>query len=606
MRRIILILTMWVVASSGYRSVEGQDAIDQESLRRMTEDIQKIASDGMEGRGPGTQGIDKAAEFIHQRWKQLGLKTDLIDGGPFQPFEIDGPLAANDVSSNRLTLVGPDGAASELKLSDSISTLAIGANGAFEGELVFVGYGISAKTDKIDYDDYADMDVKGKVVVLLRKEPQQSDESSVFAGKDPSDYSFFTSKQITAFTKGAAAVLIVNDRVTAESGDTLIPSEGAGRGFGRKRVPTIFVKREMIDKIVTAIHGKSLKEIEEAIDQDLKPRSFALTGWKASGEVKIEEGKQKVKNILALLPGEGALAKETVIVGAHYDHVGMGGVGSLAPGTFAIHNGADDNGSGTVALMEVAKRMVDRLGTPRRQILFISFSAEERGLLGSIHYCRNPRFDLEDTVAMVNMDMVGRLKNDELEISGTGTAENFDELVERLNAIYRFKLTKKPEGVGPSDHASFFEEKIPVFHFFTGLHNDYHRPSDDWDKINVAGMVRIVDMMCDAIEEIATAESRPVFVPVAGPRNPFSSPAPKGRLYVELNESMEIEKIEAGKAAAVAGLQVGDKILELEGTVITAPSTLSTMLERYRPGRKVKIQYERMGEKKVVEVKLEQ
>ncbi len=206
---------------------------------------------------------------------------------------------------------------------------------------------------------------------------------------------------------------------------------------------------------------------------------------------------------------------------------------------------------------------------------------------------------------MVNMDMVGRLTDNKLEISGTGTATSFNELIDRLNEKYRFALTKKPEGVGPSDHASFFEEKIPVFHFFTGLHNDYHRPSDDWDKINVPGMVRIVDMMSDVIETIATAPERPEFVPVSGPANPFAAPREQGRLQVELKEdSMEIASLESNGAGEKAGLQVGDVVKEVAGKPVADRDSLRQSLAGKRPNAKVKVVVERQGKKVELEVSL--
>lgn len=592
-----LFLPLVLLGLGGSFSFAFQSEIDEASLGRMKSDIQIIASDKMGGRGPGTEGIDLAADFIVERWKSLGLKTDLFDGGPFQKFEINGPMDATVPDKNHLTIQGPNGVTKSFKLGEAFSPLALGSNQTFEGELVFVGYGITANKNNLHYDDFAGLDVKGKVVVMLRKEPQQADANSPFEGKDPSDFSFFTAKQANAAAHEVAAMILINDQVTAKVADVLLPPEGAGKAVGSKRVPAMFVKRDQITDIIQQVTGKSLDEIENAIDQDLQPRSAILTGWKASGEVEVKEAKQPVKNVLAVFPGEGELAKEIVVIGAHYDHVGMGGVGSLAPGTYAIHNGADDNGSGTVALLEVTKRMVDRLkGRDRRQLVFIAFTAEERGLLGSQHYCRNPRFALEDTVAMVNMDMVGRLTDNKLEISGTGTAANFNSMIDRLNERYQFKLTKKPEGVGPSDHATFFEEKIPVFHFFTGLHNDYHRPSDDWDKINVPGMVRIVDMMCDAIDEIATAKERPEFSNVAGPGNPFSQPRERARLQLQLkDETLEVLSLEEGGAAELAGVQVGDQLLQLGNRKLDNREVLAAALDRRKPDEEVTLKVMRKG-----------
>ena len=213
-----------------------------------------------------------------------------------------------------------------------------------------------------------------------------------------------------------------------------------------------------------------------------------------------------MKNVVGVLAGEGPLADETIVVGAHYDHVGFGGPGSLAPWTHEVHNGADDNASGTAALIEVAERLATSEKGPRRRVVFIAFTAEERGLIGSAYYCRNPRFALEKTVAMINMDMVGRLVDDKLIVYGTGTAAEFDHLMDTTAARLKFEITKHEGGFGPSDHASFYAQKIPVLHLFTGNHNDYHRPSDDVEKLNVPGMRRVVDFVADVLGSIDAAE----------------------------------------------------------------------------------------------------
>ena len=565
--------------------------VDTESLARLRNDIEFLASDEMQGRGVQTEGLKRAGDFIATRWQDLGFKVDSFDGKPFQDFGINGPMEVGDPNKNLLELEGPNGEQISLGLGIEFTPVSLGTNGVFDAPLVFAGYGISAKDDSISlhYDDFEGIDVKGKIVIVLRKEPQQNDPKSLFSGTDPSDYSFYSAKEANASLHGAAALILVNDSQTLsntkpwntdersalineletiatirkkmegassdvgeqsrlieelnrcigkireqldqlQGGTDLLPKvDGAGRAFGRRRVPTFFAKRALIDGIVTQATGRSLDQFEKEVDVDLKPRSQILDGWKAKGGVDLRESKIPVRNVLAVLPGAGDLQEEYVVVGAHYDHVGMGGAGSLAPGMIAVHNGADDNGSGTVSLLEVSKRLSDALPKieSRRTVVFIAFTAEELGLLGSAHYVRNPKFSLEKTVAMVNMDMVGRLASNTLTVYGTGTAKEFDELIETTNQRYHFNLDKSPEGMGPSDHASFFEKKIPVFHFFTGLHKDYHRPSDDFDKINVTGMVRITDMVTDVVTHLVTQQERPSFIPIRGSANPRQQRAEK-------------------------------------------------------------------------------
>lgn len=641
--------------------------VAEESKARLQRDIEFIASDAMEGRGTQTTGLVRAGEFIAQRWKELGLKVDSFDGQPFQNFSIPGPLRITEPSNNTLSWIGDDGKSISFELGKDFTPVSLGSNGSFEGDLVFVGYGISAKSE-MQYDDYEGIDVQGKIVVMVRKEPQQQDPKSRFAGTDPSDFSFYSAKLANAVAKGAAAIIVVNDRITAQTtipwstdarqefakvveelrkvqldfeqtpsdaaaqkamlgrlqtlqdklqwamkglqvdGDQLPLPDGVGRSFGRKKIPAIFIKREKADSLIKTVMGKSLEEIEVAIDNDLTPRSQVLAGWKAVGKVEIKEARIPVRNVIAVLPGKGDLASEYVVVGAHYDHVGMGGVGSLAPGTMAVHNGADDNGSGTVCLLEASRQLKERLAqTPKhRTLVFMAFTAEELGLLGSAHYVRNPRFPLEQTVAMVNMDMVGRLADNVLTVYGTGTAKDFDQLIESTNERYHFELDKSPEGMGPSDHQSFFEKKIPVFHFFTGLHGEYHRPSDDFDKINVTGMVRITDMVTDVVSQLVTRETRPEFVAIRGSANPRQQSNNRAKLQVTIanGEGVVIESVQPGGAADNAGILAGDRVIQLGDKAISSMDSLRETLEARKPGEKMSIQIERNGEKKTLEIRL--
>jgi hypothetical protein len=302
-------------------------------------------------------------------------------------------------------------------------------------------------------------------------------------------------------------------------------------------------------------------------------------------------------NVLGLLPGSGELAEEVVVVGAHFDHVGMGGAGSLAPGTYEIHNGADDNASGTVGLLETARRMVEwsrevPADKPRRSILFITFSAEELGLIGSEYYVNHPRFDLGKTVAMLNLDMVGRVTDNVLTVYGTGTAVEFDELLTRSNEKLGFELKRQPEGVGPSDHQSFFLKGIPVYHFFSGFHPDYHRPSDDFDKINVEGISRIVDMVVYMTQSIASEPKRPTFL---------RSATTKVRLGVRIKQSepgLVVDRVMPGGWAKKAGILPDDRILKIGDQAVTNREEMDTALEAFKPGDDMQVEVKR-GEETV-------
>ncbi|RMF37298.1 MAG: M20/M25/M40 family metallo-hydrolase [Planctomycetota bacterium] len=577
---------------------------------RLERDLSYLASDQLQGRDVGSEGIEAAAKYIAEQFAAAGLKTDSFDGTPFQEFTIPGPRVPADAEHNRLQIQTPQGNIAG-RLGEDFQPLSLGSNGAFAGPAVFAGYGITAPD--IGYDDYAGIDVTGKVVIVLRKEPQQDQADSPFAGTESSPHAYFTAKEANAAVHNAAALILVNDSQTvAQGGDVLLGTEDAG-GTRGKKIPTIFCSRSLIEPVLQAAMGQSLEEIERAIDADLKPRSRELQGVSIEGEVRLEASQIPAKNVIGVLPGSGALADQYVIVGAHYDHVGMGGRGSLAPGTIAIHNGADDNGSGTTALMEVARRLAATPAENRRTILFMAFSAEEKGLLGSKYYVRNPRWPLEQTVAMVNMDMVGRLGDGSLTVFGTGTAVGFDTLVDRLNQATGLPLAKQEAGKGPSDHASFYEAGIPVFHFFTGLHNDYHRPSDDVEKVDFDGMGRIVDLVTAVVEDLATRPERPRYLKTnavadVGRERARAAASRRAVLGIQLDRNADRAVISALASpeapAARAGLVVGDAITAVGGQAVGSIEDLLRILTGKRPGDEVIITVERDGQKMQFKVQL--
>ncbi len=646
------------------------------SEQRLKDSVTTLASNEFEGRGIGTKGLDKAADFLAAEFTKLGLKTDLFDGTPFQKFTVTTGAELGPKENNRLLLSGPPEKEGmpprklELALGKDFSPLAAGGVGLFDAPLVFVGYGITAKDLKPDfvYDDYAGLDVKGKVVVLLRKEPQQDNKDSAFAGVEPSRHAIFNTKIANAHEHGAAAVIIINDglelrkrneqaskafadsmnglaelrkkheeakeptaadqakyideagkiaaqvaeaaKQLAAGPDNILPFAGAGEDSSHRKLPVYFCLRESFDAVVKAATGKDLATFEQEIDADLKPQSQELAGWTASGEVNIIRKDAEVKNVIAVLEGEGPLADQTIVIGAHYDHLGLGGAGSLAPWTTDIHNGADDNASGTATLLEIAQRLATSGKKPRRRIVFMAFTGEERGLLGSAHYIRNPRFALENTIAMYNLDMVGRLKDEKLIVYGTGTAEHFGNLVEGLSKELSFQLTKHPEGFGPSDHSSFYARKIPVLHFFTGTHPDYHRPSDDSDKLNIAGMRRVADMVVRVVEDTDAKDDRPKYVEIKGMANlgpgdggdrPSLGTIPD---YSGEVEGVALTGVAPGGPAEKAGIQGGDVIIQLGDSKIGGIEDMESALRKHKPGDKVKVVVKRGKETVEVEATL--
>ena len=647
-----------LLVSCAWRA-NAEDASIVES--RLSATVKYLAADELEGRGVGSKGLDKAAEYIASEFSKAGLQTQIMNESPFQAFEITTHAELGSKEKNSLVLIGPPGddgkpRRTEFKLGKDFNTLAIGGTAKVTAPIVFVGYGISAPDYK--YDDYQGIDVDKKVVIILRKEPQQSNEKSVFNGKNPSSHAPFVAKISNAYQHGAAAVILVNDSFGLEEeangrreqwssalnklnderekfksikeptpedwkkhrtavtnlasllskldeqltgdGDPLLETDGAGFTSGQRKLAVFFAKRSMIDPILKAAMGSDLAALEAKIDQTLSPVSQELSGWRSDAESDVRHVKAPAKNVLAVLPGHGSLADETVIVGAHYDHVGMGGAGSgsLAPWTTDVHNGADDNASGTAALLEVARMLNGQQNSNSRRIVFMAFTGEERGLLGSEYYIDHPVFPLEKTVAMVNMDMVGRLNENKLVVYGTGTSTGFDPLIDRLNKKYAFDLKKDPAGEGPSDHAVFYRRKIPVFHFFTGSHNDYHRPSDDVEKINVPGMRRVAEMVAEVVNHLATESDRPDYLVVKSraviPRTDRPRPS-LGTIpdYTANVEGCRLESVRDDGPAARGGLKSGDIVTKIGEHRVGSVEDYDQVLRKFRPGDLVKITVKR-------------
>ena len=307
----------------------------------------------------------------------------------------------------------------------------------------------------------------------------------------------------------------------------------------------------------------------------------------------------RAKNVIGLLPGrDPVLRNETVILGAHYDHLGLGGFGSLdADSTGQVHNGADDNASGAAMLIRVAERLAQN--PPARTVLFIAFSGEELGLLGSAHYVKNPVYPLTGTLAMINLDMVGRLRNKRLIVYGTGTAKEFQPLVDSLNWHYGFDLKAQGDGYGPSDQSSFYAAGKPVLHIFTDLHEDYHRTTDDWNKINTEGFDRVAEFTLGAVTALANRPGKLTPIEVKPPQysaRSSTAASPGYGAYLGTIPDMtdnpggvRLVGVRAGSPAEKAGLR-GDDIITRIGTMdVTDLQAMTDALRSHKPGDTVDI-----------------
>jgi hypothetical protein len=645
--------------------VVARDALT-DSQARLLADLKYLASDELEGRGVGLKGLDLAAEYIRTQLERAGLRLNAVGGTAYQSFRMT--TGARPGKINNLELIGPDGAKLALTAGSDFATQSFGGSGAFMGELVFCGYGIDAP-DK-NYNDFAGIDLRGKVALVMRKVPQQSHPQGNFltAHGGVSSHADLRNKLSNAAAKGAVAVLFVNDphsgrteleqgkrqvgRLAEAAADAAVEFEAADPqnagqlAAARKKlseevakyrsgkahlgaaepdtlmrmghvsneavrdVPVIHVTRAVCDRVLKPALGKTLAELEAEIDRDFKPRSALLTGWTAAGVATVERQQADVKNVIAVLDGAGPTADETIVVGAHYDHVGRGGSGSLAPGSSEVHNGADDNASGTICLIEVARRLAARGEKLRRRVVFAAFTAEETGLVGSARYTNDPPFALDKTIAMINMDMVGRLKDNKLTVFGVGSSSTWEPLLTRFGKELSFDMVFKPEGLGPSDHQSFFVKKIPVLHLFTGNHPDYHRPTDDWEKVNVEGTRRVADLVEKLVVELAMSPERPEYIAVAGTAQiaqrdgarPYFGSIPD---FGSDQPGYSLAGVGAGSPAQKAGLMAGDRIVQIGPHPVKNLEDFDLALRRFSPGETVDVMIARGPEKLTLKVTLE-
>jgi len=548
-------------------------------------DVGYLASPALKGRYTGSPELETAASFIANRFQSFGVKP--ADGKDYlQPLTVT--IGARIGLDNKLKIES-GGKKVEMTPGKEYIPISFSSSGKLAADVVFAGYGITA-TD-LHYDDYAGIDVKDKIVMILRHEPQEFDEHSVFGGKEPTTHSVFAMKASNAKQHGARGVILVNDMAAHPTeSDKLIE-------FGRATGPTdsgiLFVQVKYADAAAwIKAEGRDLREIEGGIDKHLQPRSFALTHLKMELDVDIKHDSKVVHNVTAYLPGQ---TSEYIVVGAHYDHLGLGDEHSLAPSQIGkIHPGADDNASGTAGVIELA-RWFSQQPQMKRGILFLTFAGEEEGLLGSQYYVNHPVLPLSDAVAMVNMDMIGRIRDGKVYVNGAGTGTTLTKVIEDLKPPegLRFDLSEKL-GYGGSDHMEFTLKQVPVLFFFSGLHGDYHKPSDTADKINGADAVKLLGYVGDVVTKLAEDPGRPQFVRLSEQQPSGESAAGGGSGYGpnfgsipdfdEPPKGVRFADVRDGTPAAKAGLKAGDILIEFDGKEIGNLYDFTYALRAHKPG----------------------
>ncbi len=583
----------------------------EQILARVQGDIEYLASDELEGRGVETKGIELAAQYILDQYQKAGLKPGLPDGTWRQPFEVTlGDVAVE--SSTAVRLKGPGDLMLDLKLKDEFQPIRRGANGEASGEIVFLGYGITSAED--NYDDYAGMDVKGKVVVIIRREPQNRPDGA-FKGEETSPNAYIDRKLELIRSSGAAAILFVNDHASAPTADQDELLEPSGFGNNGDSVPFVHIRQAILDKLLQAApiqaDGRmlaSLHDVGKYIDETLKPVSQPLTGCSATIVTRFKTNSVTAYNLVGVIEGEGPLANETIVIGGHYDHLGFGGYGSRAQTrTGEVHNGADDNASGTAAVIELARRVAAG-PKPKRRMVFICFSGEERGLVGSSYYVQNPIYPLENTVAMLNFDMIGRLKDNRVEVNGVGSSAAFPELVQKADEAVPIDITVNPGAFAGSDHLPFYQKQIPVMFCFTGLTETYHTPDDDATTLNMEGALLVIDYSEQLLRGMDGLETRPAFSEGAPRRGRTTRRVPFLGLQPDLGASgangIVVRSVRPSSPAAEAGLAAGDVVTRIGDKTVEDYQTLVTLLVASKPGDIMKLTIKRGDQESVIEVKL--
>ncbi len=522
--------------------------------------IRYLASDELEGRMSGSPGADKAADYISSEFIKAGLKPIGGNSSYAQKFSFtNGITLGSDNSleySNRGKKLG-------LVLGEDFNTLSFSSRGEVDGELVFAGYGISAP--ELSYDDYEGIDVKDKVVLVMRYTPEKYDAKSPFYNYAPLRY-----KAMNAREKGAKAIIFITPHYAQEVED--LNTIGLDYSYSDSGIPALILRRNKALEILSD-SGKDLASLEESLSQKTNS-SFIVEDTTVAIKTDVIEEKGEGANLVGILEGsDPVLKQEYIIVGAHYDHIGFGKIHSRSDNKNIdnIHNGADDNASGVAGLIELAKFFSCNRDSLKRSMVFIAFSAEELGLMGASHYVDNPKVPLEKTVAMLNMDMIGRLHKNKLTIFGVGSSPGWNEIIDSANSDFEFELTLENSGFAPSDQSVFFAKGIPVLHFFTGVHEDYHTPGDDWKKINSKGQQKVLLLMTEVISDLVSTKIKPSFSNEKEPKKGIA----KFNIYIgtipdysSQMRGVRLMGVKDGSPADKAGIRGEDTIIQYNGVKI--------------------------------------
>jgi hypothetical protein len=563
-KRFVRILALLLVAAG---AVAQQTAPSQNgpSVAKLQQHVSYLASEALDGRRTGTAGATDAARYIAGEFARLGLRP--ATSGPATrrgsqvmarylqsfPYVSSVELGATNVM-NFLGQSGSEGI-QILRVGVAWMPLGFSSNGKAEGSLVFAGFGITASEQ--NYDDYAGLNAKDKIAIVLQGTPDGDNPHGQFAR-----YEGIRWKAIAARTAGAKALIVVareNDFKKERLAKLTYDHTGGEAG-----IPVAVISRGAVDAIFGAANDWQTiaKEKSQATKQPVTGQAVLMSD--------VIRKEAPAFNVVGVLAGSDRLLKnETIVIGAHYDHLGRGGNGSLAQRAGEIHHGADDNASGTAGLLELARLFTSQRPRPKRTIVFAAFGGEEEGLLGSNYYVNHAVMPLANTVAMINMDMIGRMKDRKLVIGGVGTAKEWRDIITKGTAdnARSFALTLNEDGYGPSDHSSFYGKQVPVLFFWTGTHVDYHKPTDTWEKINYSDQARVLDLVAYIVREVDSADKRVTYAiaktepaPRTGGFRVYLGTIPN---YAESDDGLLIDGVRDDSPAAKAGLKAGDRIVKI-------------------------------------------
>ncbi len=569
-----------------------QSEVTQQELKGH---IEYLSSDELQGRLTGSEGDSLAAVYIRNELASYGFLP--LEGDGFQKFTVTKRIFPG--KNNLLSVQGKN-----YSCEKDYIPLGFSSNGMADAEVIFAGYGFNINTDSIKWNDYQNLDVKGKWVMILRADPEVNNTQSFYI-----PYSGDRDKALIAKDMGAAGVLFVAGPASDEQ-DAFDPLNKNDFSVG---IPVFRIKRDVADQILSPARATTAA-LEKKLNNSRKPLGFSTEVY-LKGIAEIAREESVTRNVAMVLPGtDEKLKNEYVIIGAHFDHLGLGGQGSSsrAVDTIGVHHGADDNASGVGLMLELAEKYAKTKDSHKRSIICIGFSGEEMGLLGSKYFTENPGIDMKSVNAMINLDMLGRLRETNvLQVSGVGTAEGLRDKILSVSDTSVIKLALSDEGYGPSDHSAFYGKNIPVLFYTTGAHLDYHTPHDVADSINYNGMITVSSLVYSMAHQLASEPERLKFNE-AGPVAEQARPARRKGVTLgimpdfagNIKNGLRADFVTPGKPAALGGMKKGDIITAINGKPVNNIQDYMFRMGQLKHGETISVEVLRDGKKEVLLIQL--